>query len=142
MDDMESSRAVGIVQCSTMYTRKVLLLFWEVRNSFSDSPKSELCGISKLLSSKKLYKIRNGHYPFAKRLLAEVKPEVSRSKCRYLGLCFTVPTSNLCERMFSSAGYTFSDRRKSVLLSNFKTQLFLYANFSFLGLEEVHDDME
>lgn len=51
---------------------------------------------------------------------------------------FIVPTSNVCERFFSTAGHALSDRRKSILPSNFEAQLFLNFNWSLWGIEDVN----
>ena len=58
----------------------------------------------------------------------------------YMDLRFIVPTSNLCERLFSRAGYALGDRRKSISPMNFEQQIFLNANsylWSVADLNEV-----
>jgi hypothetical protein len=46
----------------------------------------------------------------------------------YLHPAFILPTSNICERLFSHAGYCYNDLRKSLASENLESQLFLFAN--------------
>lgn len=46
----------------------------------------------------------------------------------YMDTRFIIPTSNICERLFSKTGYALSDRRKRLLPQNFEQQVFLHAN--------------
>ena len=66
---------------------------------------------------------------------------MTKKSTKYLDLRFIVPTSNLCERFFSVAGYALDDRRKRLLPSNLESQLFLNQNARLWGVEEVHNMM-
>ena len=57
----------------------------------------------------------------------------------FLNLNFLRPTSNMCERLFSKAGYVMNDRRQSTLPSNFESQIFLHINAAFWGIEDVNE---
>ena len=59
----------------------------------------------------------------------------------YIDLSFIVPTSNICERLFSVVGYGLNSRWQSVLPSNFESQLFLHANKQLWGVSEVNKIM-
>ncbi len=52
---------------------------------------------------------------------------------------FLVPTSNMCERIFSIAGHAISDRRERILPANFEMYIFLHFNRDFWGLEDVNN---
>lgn len=57
----------------------------------------------------------------------------------YVDTRFLLPTSNMCERFFSIAGYALTNRRKGLLPSNFEAQLFLCVNRDFWGIQDVKD---
>ncbi len=71
---------------------------------------------------------------FVQRALKRRKLSINSSRKKYLGTRFLLPHSNMCERFFSKAGYTMTDRRKLILPSNFEQQLFLCTNASYWGL--------
>ncbi|KAG7354964.1 hypothetical protein IV203_004320 [Nitzschia inconspicua] len=60
------------------------------------------------------------------------------SKSAFMDLHFIVPTSNMCERLFSEAGYGLNSRRMCTLPSNFETQMFLRTNKTFWGLADIN----
>ncbi|KAG7361649.1 hypothetical protein IV203_036750 [Nitzschia inconspicua] len=60
------------------------------------------------------------------------------SESAFMDLHFTVPTSNICERLFSEAGYGPNSRRMRTLPSNFESQLFLRTNKSFWGMADIN----
>lgn len=73
---------------------------------------------------------------FAQRLLKRRRTEAV--ECGYLDTRFLSPTSNICERLFSKAGYALSDRRKKISPVSFEQQLFLHANSDLWDVSEVH----
>jgi len=79
---------------------------------------------------------------FAKLLLKKSKNRTDGSESKYVDTRFIVPTSNLCERLFSKAGYVLSDRRRGLLPSNFEMQLFLHFNSRLWSIEDVHDILQ
>ena len=60
------------------------------------------------------------------------------AKSAYMDLRFIQPTSNMCERFFSTAGYTLTSRRNRILPSNLESQLFLSINKRFWNIRDVH----
>lgn len=74
---------------------------------------------------------------FAKFWLAASKKEVAWAQFRSSDLRFVLQTSNLCEKIFSTAGYTLNDRRKASLPTMIEMQLLLHANLTLGGLADV-----
>lgn len=64
------------------------------------------------------------------------------SQASYLDLRFIVPTSNMCERLFSKAGHALSSRRMSILPSNFEAQIFLHINRNLWNTSDVMKAMK
>ncbi|KAG7347831.1 hypothetical protein IV203_016536 [Nitzschia inconspicua] len=60
------------------------------------------------------------------------------SKSAFMDLHFIVPTSNMCERLFSEAGYGLNTRRMRTLPSNFETKMFLRTNKTFWGMADIN----
>jgi hypothetical protein len=57
---------------------------------------------------------------------------------KYMDLRFIVPTSNMCERLFSEAGYGHNYRRMRSLPSNFEAQLFLRTNKELWDIPDIN----
>ena len=55
----------------------------------------------------------------------------SQKVSEYESLKFLLPTSNILDRFFSSATYSFSDLRQKLLPMNLEMQLFLKVNEKF-----------
>eukprot|EP00171_Calliarthron_tuberculosum_P009436 IDg9436t1 len=53
---------------------------------------------------------------FAQRVLKRQRVSSSVCNISYIDLRFLLPTFNVCERLFSKAGYVINDRRKAILL--------------------------
>lgn len=53
----------------------------------------------------------------------------------YVDISFIIPTSNLCERLFSKAGYALNDSRQGTLPAHFEALLLVYAYSSLWGIE-------
>ena len=65
-------------------------------------------------------------------LIKKRKLQLSSQKVsEYESLKFLLPTSNILERFFSSATYSFSDLRQKLLPMNLEMQLFLKVNEKF-----------
>ncbi len=56
----------------------------------------------------------------------------------YMDIRFLLPTSNICEHLFSIAGYSLTDRSKAISPLNFGQQLFLQANKALWTIEDVN----
>jgi hypothetical protein len=74
-------------------------------------------------------------FSLTERALKRKKNNVDNPK--YIDLRFLRPTSNLCERFFSIAGFCLSSRRESILSSNFEIQMFLNINGDLWGVDDV-----
>lgn len=61
------------------------------------------------------------------------------SSSTYMDPHFLLPTSNMCERLFSKAGWALSERRSQTLPSNFESQMFLNINRELWGGKDVND---
>ena len=57
----------------------------------------------------------------------------------YLNLSFLVPTSNLCERLFSKCGYTITDRREGLIPENIECQIFLHMNMDLWDISTIKE---
>ena len=69
---------------------------------------------------------------FASLLIKKRRLQVSSQKVsEYERLKFLLPTSNILERFFSFATYSFSDLRQKLLPMNLEMQLFLKVNEKF-----------
>ena len=68
------------------------------------------------------------------------------TRCQYMDTRFLLPTSNLCEHLFSVAGYALGERRGRILPSKFEEQIFLHMNNPLWGIEDfsriVGNDVE
>jgi hypothetical protein len=65
---------------------------------------------------------------YADQIIKRFKSSSKVMEKSYLPLSFIRPTSNICEREFSIAGYCLSDRRMSLEPEFLEIQLFLHAN--------------
>lgn len=68
---------------------------------------------------------------FASVCLKKRKKDKISPLQQYLKCTFLLPTSNILERFFSSAGYAFNDFRQNLKPMNLEMQLFLKVNRSF-----------
>lgn len=82
--------------------------------------------------------VEDGH-SFAKQSLKKARLRLSGQKSSYLSLDFILPTSNICERLFSKAGYAIGDRRKALIPQNFESQIFLHSNADLWGVSDLSD---
>lgn len=65
------------------------------------------------------------------------KNDLVKSLYSYGNSRYIVPTSNLCDRFFSKAGYALNSRRMSVLPSNIGAQMFFQANRESWNVADV-----
>ena len=77
----------------------------------------------------------DGSCSFAERLLKRRKSESSTDT--FVDTRFLLPTSNLCERLFSKAGYALTCRRKKLSPACFEQQMLLHANARFWYISEI-----
>lgn len=62
---------------------------------------------------------------FAERARKKIRTENISKEVRYMYPSLLLPAQNICERIFSKAGYDLSDRRKGLIPSYFESQMFL-----------------
>ena len=74
---------------------------------------------------------------FATTLLKKRQKTVNKS--HYLDLRFIIPTSDIIERFFSSAGYASNDLRQRLVPATLEEQLFLKVNRRFWTQKTVND---
>jgi hypothetical protein len=65
--------------------------------------------------------------------------EKQGSPSEYLDLRFFIPTSNICEQLFSQAGFCFNNQRMSVLPIHAEPQMFLHLNMDLSNIDKVKD---
>lgn len=57
----------------------------------------------------------------------------------YLDTRFLLSTSNICQRLFSKAGWSLENRRKGIHPTSFEAHIFLNLNPELWGLGEVNE---
>lgn len=69
---------------------------------------------------------------FVERALKRQRLSASNVSGGLIESGFIIPTSNICEQLFSFAGFVFNDRRRGLSTVNFEAQVFLnlYSYFS------------
>lgn len=77
-------------------------------------------------------KLSLAHRAFKKRCV-EAKGHSS-----YMDIRILLPSSNICETLFSKAGFALNGRQKSLHPSNFEEQMFLYVNRTYWGMKELN----
>ncbi len=74
---------------------------------------------------------------FDERLLKRRKLEATSNE--YMDTRFLLPTSIICERLFSKAGFALNDRRKQTSPIHFEQQMFLHADSHLWSIADVHN---
>ena len=74
---------------------------------------------------------------FAERALKRQKCMNMEASHDYMDSRFCIPTSNLCERLFSRVGYALSQRRRGISPVNLESQLFLHFNCDLWGRADI-----
>ena len=77
---------------------------------------------------------------FAQRLLK--RRRISTDLLEYMDLSFIPPTSNIVERLFSTAKLILRDQRASLLPITFEMILFLKVNMDWWNLQTIHTVMQ
>jgi len=86
-------------------------------------------------SGSNLEKNQNG--TLAERSLSKRRGSTS-NRTSYMDVRFILPTSTICERLFSIADHALPARRRSLHPITFETQLFLRENEEYWELKDVH----
>ena len=80
----------------------------------------------------------DGELSFAHRALKRQKCRDMDSTKQFTDTRFLIPTSNVCERLFSKVGHALSDRRKGVAPVHLESQMFLHFNRDLWGSADVN----
>lgn len=105
-----------------------------MQSSMSEEEKDSIsCCIIRVENS---YEDEEAVLSFAQRAMKRQKVS-SFQRTKYIDIRFLLPTSNLCERLFSKAGYAFNERRRGILPSNFESQIFLNLNRDLWSAEDI-----
>ena len=75
--------------------------------------------------------------PIVSRACKRQKYHLLDSLAGYDDLRYILPSSNICERLFSMAGIALDSRRQRLLPSNFEAQMYLFANASFWDIQDI-----
>jgi hypothetical protein len=76
---------------------------------------------------------------YAQRILKKQKLGISEDDFDYMDVRFLIPTSNICERLFSQAGFCLNERRLATLPINAESQMFLRLNMNLWNIDTVDD---
>ncbi len=75
---------------------------------------------------------------YAERKLKKQKLGISEDD-GYMDVRFLIPTSNICERLFSQAGFCLNERRLATLPINAESQMFLRLNMNLWNIDTVNE---
>lgn len=67
------------------------------------------------------------------RARMKIQTEKTSIEVVYVDLSLLLPTTNICERLFSKVGYALADRRKGLLSSNFESHMFFCTSTKSFG---------
>ena len=101
----------------------------------------EICAVDNLKkeSDEETDEVSDPDIGFAERALKRQKLKAQNSNLKYLDLRFLIPTSNICERLFSTAGYCLNQRRMAIQPINAEYQMFLYFNINLWDISTIKD---
>ena len=83
---------------------------------------------------------------YAERALRRRTSDVKNVSQKFMDLYFLIPSSKICEMLFSKSGYALNDRRRGINPDNLESQLFLHVNndlwtvHDFTNLSKVDDN--
>lgn len=69
-----------------------------------------------------------------RRTLLESAPDEG-----YIDVRFILPTSNICETIFSKPGYALYARRRGIPPANFRAQMLLHINADHWGISDINN---
>ena len=141
MDDFPETRSrlgsnATIVHCVNFENAKVKLQ----RGNFGALTMNEQESTSTLRGDmhEQTMEYNDENLSFAERALKRRKRADDRTKLQYMDSRFLIPTSNICERLFSRVGYALPSRRKGTSPVNLEAQVFLYLNRDLWGSTDVN----
>lgn len=97
----------------------------------------ELDAVRKLEISTSESSIDNQALSYDERALQKKKGTHNIER-KYRDTSFLIPTSNICERLFSKAGHVLTDRRMAIQPCNLESQLFLHFNRDLWGVADFN----
>ena len=74
---------------------------------------------------------------FAQRALKRQKMAGWDNSNNYMDTRFLLPTSNICERLFSKCGHVLTNRRKGLMPANLESQIFLHFNRDLWNTKDI-----
>ena len=95
-------------------------------------------GMTKLSGPKNQISDSHENFSYAQRKLKKQKLGISEDD-DYMDVRFLIPTSNICERLFSQAGACLNERRLATLPINAEFQMFLRLNMNLWNIDTVND---
>ena len=99
------------------------------RNNSSAISREESISVSSLLIGEdQVQDFEEERLSFAMRALKRQRCMNEHTKRKYCDAQFLLPSSNLCERLFSRAGFAVSDRKRGIHLVNLEAQIFVHFN--------------
>ena len=78
----------------------------------------------------------------AEKVLKRIRTDEEEFCGDFMGLRFILATSNVCERLFSKAGFAFTARRHRMLPANLECQMYLHVNSSFWGIADAQNVLQ
>jgi hypothetical protein len=85
--------------------------------------------------------VHDSQISFAEQVLKKRKYESETASLQkeYIDLRLLIPTSNICERLFSRSGYALNERRLSILPVNAEAQVFLHLNMDLWNIDTLKE---
>ena len=117
---------------SPIFERGVVKIL-KYQNHFSDDEKAMNC--LEVTESSDVREVRNANGDYAEDRLRAKRAKPECVQAQFMNCKFLLPTLNLLEMFFSSAGFAFNDYRKSFLPTNLEMHLFLKSNNRFWDKE-------
>ena len=113
------------------------------QGKFDSLTPAEQCSVKHLTKEIKRVESRSEcdeQISFAERILKKQKMEVhAASNSEYIDLRFLIPSSNICERIFCKAGFSFSERRMAIVPLPAESQIFLHLNMDLWNIDTVEE---
>ncbi len=78
----------------------------------------------------------SGDLSFAAREIKTARMKVSFD-AGYIGTSFLLPTTNICERLFSVSGNALNNNHRNVLPTNLEQKIFSHMNSNLWGVQDV-----
>lgn len=70
--------------------------------------------------------------------VTKMRSEEPLTASKYLDLRFILATSNICECLFSKAGYRLTDSGREFNRQNFESQMYFLIDSEYWGIGDIH----